>query len=30
MGCGTGLVAKYLIERGITNIDGIDASGGMI
>ena len=29
-GCGTGLVGKYLNERGFKYIDGIDASPGMI
>jgi predicted TPR repeat methyltransferase len=29
-GCGTGLVGKYLQERGFRNIDGIDGSAGMI
>ena len=29
-GCGTGLVGKYLKERGFTHIEGIDASSGMI
>ena len=30
MGCGTGLVGKYLGEYGFTNIDGVDASTGML
>ena len=30
MGCGTGLVGKYLNELGFKHIDGIDASSGMI
>jgi predicted TPR repeat methyltransferase len=30
MGCGTGLVGKYLNELGFRNIEGIDASAGMI
>ena len=30
MGCGTGLVGQYLVERGFKNIEGIDASAGMI
>jgi predicted TPR repeat methyltransferase len=30
MGCGTGLVGKYLSELGFKHIDGIDASAGMI
>ena len=29
-GCGTGLVGKYLVERGFKHVDGIDASKGMI
>ena len=29
-GCGTGLVGKYLYEDGFREIDGIDASQGMI
>ena len=29
-GCGTGLVGKYLNEKGFKSIDGIDASRGMI
>ena len=29
-GCGTGLVGKYLQDRGFKYIDGIDASKGMI
>jgi predicted TPR repeat methyltransferase len=30
MGCGTGLVGHYLVERGFKNIVGVDASAGMI
>lgn len=30
MGCGTGLVGKYLLERNFKTIVGIDASKGMI
>jgi predicted TPR repeat methyltransferase len=30
MGCGTGLVGQYLVERGFKTIVGIDASAGMI
>ena len=30
MGCGTGLVGKYLAEYGFQQIDGIDASSGML
>ena len=30
MGCGTGLVGKYLVELGFVNIHGVDASGGML
>jgi predicted TPR repeat methyltransferase len=30
LGCGTGLVGKYLNEEGFLNTDGIDASAGMI
>ena len=30
MGCGTGLVGKYLLERGFKTIVGVDASAGMI
>jgi len=30
MGCGTGLVGKYLVERGFKEIVGLDASAGMI
>ena len=30
MGCGTGLVGFYLAEKGFTNIDGVDASPGML
>ena len=29
-GCGTGLVGKYLVERGFKNICGIDGSAGML
>lgn len=29
-GCGTGLVGKYLNERGFNHIVGIDGSAGMI
>ena len=29
-GCGTGLVGKYLHDKGFKFIDGIDASRGMI
>ena len=30
MGWGTGLVGLYLAEKGYTNIDGVDASSGML
>ena len=30
LGCGTGLVGQYLYEKGYTNVDGIDASQGML
>ena len=30
MGCGTGLVGEYLSEMGFKNIDGVDASRGML
>ena len=30
MGCGTGLVGKYLKDRGYTNVIGVDASPEMI
>lgn len=30
MGCGTGLVGKYLNDKGFKNIVGIDASSGML
>lgn len=30
MGCGSGLVGKYLNEMGFTNIVGVDASKGML
>ena len=30
MGCGTGLVGQYLKEKGFDNIDGQDASQGML
>jgi predicted TPR repeat methyltransferase len=30
MGCGTGLVGKYLKERGFQTIVGVDASKGML
>jgi predicted TPR repeat methyltransferase len=30
MGCGTGLVGKYLKERGFKTIVGVDASAGML
>ena len=30
MGCGTGLVGQYLVERGFKTVVGIDASAGMI
>lgn len=30
MGCGTGLVGKYLKERGFETITGVDASSGML
>lgn len=30
MGCGTGLVGHYLVERGFKNIVGVDASAGML
>eukprot|EP00349_Pseudokeronopsis_sp_Brazil_P004190 CAMPEP_0202965590 /NCGR_PEP_ID=MMETSP1396-20130829/9510_1 /ASSEMBLY_ACC=CAM_ASM_000872 /TAXON_ID= /ORGANISM="Pseudokeronopsis sp., Strain Brazil" /LENGTH=278 /DNA_ID=CAMNT_0049688349 /DNA_START=239 /DNA_END=1075 /DNA_ORIENTATION=- len=30
VGCGTGLVGKYLGEFGVVNIDGIDGSSGML
>jgi predicted TPR repeat methyltransferase len=30
LGCGTGLVGEYLAKIGYTNIDGVDASEGMI
>ena len=30
MGCGTGLVGQYLTEFGFKNIDGVDASKGML
>ena len=30
MGWGTGLVGLYLAENGFTNIDGVDASPGML
>ena len=29
-GCGTGLVGKYLVERGFKNVVGIDGSAGML
>ena len=29
-GCGTGLVGKYLTERGFKNVVGIDGSAGML
>jgi predicted TPR repeat methyltransferase len=30
MGCGTGLVGKYLNEFGFKNVIGVDASAGML
>ena len=30
LGCGTGLVGEYLNELGFKNIDGVDASEGML
>jgi len=30
MACGTGLVGKYLSEKGFTNIYGVDASSEML
>ena len=30
MGCGTGLVGKYLADFGFKHVDGIDASAGML
>jgi predicted TPR repeat methyltransferase len=30
MGCGTGLVGKYLNEKGYCSIVGVDASKGML
>jgi len=30
MGCGTGLVGKYLVEKGFKHIVGVDASAGML
>ena len=30
MGCGTGLVGQYLVERGFKNIVGVDASSCML
>jgi 2-polyprenyl-3-methyl-5-hydroxy-6-metoxy-1,4-benzoquinol methylase len=30
MGCGTGLVGKYLHDYGFRSIVGLDASGGML
>lgn len=30
MGCGTGLVGQYLLERGFKNVVGVDASAGML
>ena len=30
MGCGTGLVGKFLAEKGFTNIHGIDLSKNML
>ncbi len=30
MGCGTGLVGKYLRERGFLKLVGVDASKGML
>ena len=30
MGCGTGLVGQYLKEEGFRQIDGVDASQGML
>lgn len=30
MGCGTGLVGQYLVERGFKNVVGVDASAGML
>ena len=30
MGCGTGLVGMELAKKGYINIDGIDASPGML
>ena len=30
MGCGTGLVGKYLKERGFNHLHGVDASSGML
>ena len=30
MGCGTGLVGKFLAEKGFTNIHGIDLSKKML
>jgi predicted TPR repeat methyltransferase len=29
-GCGTGLVGKYLLERGFRHVVGIDGSAGML
>lgn len=30
MGCGTGLVGQYLLERGFKTVVGVDASAGML
>ena len=30
MGCGTGLVGQYLVERGFKTVVGVDASAGML
>ena len=30
MGCGTGLVGQYLVERGFKKVVGVDASAGML
>ena len=30
MGCGTGLVGKFLAEKGFTNIHGVDLSKKML
>ena len=30
MGCGTGLIGDHLVINGYTNIDGVDASPGML